>query len=109
MKKKHSVEQDFNLAQNRPLAGETRTFPLGQALFFSPMPSPTARIAPGSWGESNQVVAINDTYMDIGQGNQGRAGQVQFVMSTIMGGGDYLVGYICSYILGGDFGKYYFF
>jgi hypothetical protein len=87
MKKKHSVEQDFNLAQNRPLAGETRTFPLGQALFFSPMPSPTARIAPGSWGESNQVVAINDTYMDIGQGNQGRAGQVQFVMSTIMGGG----------------------
>jgi chaperonin cofactor prefoldin len=81
MKKKQTVEQDFNLAENRPLAGETRTLPLGQALFFSPKPSPTAKIAPGSWGESNQVVAINDTYMDIGQGNQGTAEQVQFVMS----------------------------
>jgi hypothetical protein len=92
MKKKQSVEQDFNLAQNRPLAGETRTFPLGQALFFSPMPSPTARIAPGSWGESNQVVEINDTYMDIGQGNQGTAEQVQFVMSLINGGGIIMLG-----------------
>jgi hypothetical protein len=92
MKKKHSVEQDFNLAENRPLAGETRTFPLGQVLFFSPMPSPTARIAPGSWGESNQVVAINDTYMDIGQGNQGTAEQVQFVMSSINGCGTIMLG-----------------
>jgi hypothetical protein len=95
MKKKHSVEQDFNLAENRPLAGETRTFPLGQVLFFSPMPSPTARIAPGSWGESNQVVAINDTYMDIGQGNQGTAEQVQFVMSIVMGG---FVFFLCVFI-----------
>ncbi len=95
MKKKQSVEQDFNLAENRPLAGETRTFPLGQALFFSPKPSPTAKIAPGSWGESNQVVEINDTYMDIGQGNQGTAGQVQLVMSLISGGGIFV---FCTYI-----------
>jgi hypothetical protein len=92
MKKKQSVEQDFNLVEHRPLAGETRTFPLGQALFFSPKPSPTAKIAPGSWGESNQVVEINDTYMDIGQGNQGTAEQVQFVMSLINGGGIIMLG-----------------
>lgn len=86
-KNKKNVEQDFNLTEARPLAGETRQFPLGQALFFSPKPSPTATIAPGSWGESNQVLDVNDTYMDIGQGNQGAAQQVQFVMSTLMGGG----------------------
>ncbi|MGD8110366.1 hypothetical protein [Vibrio sp. TRT 17S01] len=84
MAKDQSVEQDFNLNDQRPLAGEVRTYPLGEALFFSPKPLPSARILSGGLGESNQILEINDTYMDIGQSNHGKAFQVQLVMSCIM-------------------------
>ena len=58
--------------------------PRGEALFFSPKPLPSANVVPESLGESNQIVEINDTYMDIGQSNHGKAFQVQLVMSCIM-------------------------
>ncbi|MGD8113226.1 hypothetical protein [Vibrio sp. TRT 17S01] len=84
MAKEQSVEQDFNLNDQRPLAGEVRTYPLGEALFFSPKPLPSARVIPSALGESNQIVEINDTYMDIGQSNQGKAFQAQLVIFWIM-------------------------
>ncbi|WP_391087086.1 DUF6708 domain-containing protein [Vibrio sp. NH-UV-68] len=84
MAKDQSVEQDFNLNDQRPLAGEVRTYPLGEALFFSPKPLPSARIISGGLGESNQIVVINDTYMDIGQSNHGKAFQVQLIMFCVM-------------------------
>lgn len=82
--KEQSVEQDFNLNDQRPLAGEVRTYPLGEALFFSPMPLPSANVIPDSLGESNQVLEINDTYMDIGQSNHGKVFQVQLVLFCVM-------------------------
>ena len=84
MAKVQSVEQDFNLNDQRPLAGEVRTYPLGEALFFSPKPLPSANVVPDSLGESNQILEINEIYMDIGQSNHGKAFQVQLVMSCIM-------------------------
>lgn len=84
MAKDQSVEQDFNLNDQRPLAGEVRTYPLGEALFFSPKPLPSARVISGGLGESNQILEINDTYMDIGQSNHGKAFQVQFVLLCVM-------------------------
>lgn len=81
--KKDNIEQDLDLTSQPPKAGEVRSFPLGEARFMSPKPLPTARIEPGSWGESNQVLAVNDVYMDIGQGNQGKAFQVQMVQGII--------------------------
>ncbi len=84
MRKKKSVEQELNLNENRPLTGETRRFTTGEAIFFAPKPLPTARIDPHSWGSSNQVLDINDTYMDIGQSNQGKAFQVKVIMAPLM-------------------------
>ncbi|WCP65916.1 hypothetical protein LYZ37_08435 [Vibrio tubiashii] len=84
MTKDQSIEQDFNLKEQRPLAGEVRTYPLGEALFFSPKPLPSVRVSPNSLGESNQILEINDTYMDIGQSNQGKAFQAQLVIFWVM-------------------------
>lgn len=84
MAKEQGVEQDFNLNDQRPLAGEVRTYPLGEALFFSPKPLPSANVAPDSLGESNQILEINDIYMDLGQSNHGKAFQVQLVMFCVM-------------------------
>ncbi|MDC5853055.1 DUF6708 domain-containing protein [Vibrio europaeus] len=84
MAKEQGVEQDFNLNDQRPLAGEVRTYPLGEALFFSPKPLPSADVAPSSLGESNQILEINDIYMDLGQSNHGKAFQVQLVMFCVM-------------------------
>ncbi|MGY3572456.1 hypothetical protein [Vibrio paucivorans] len=84
MAKEQSVEQDFDLSEDRPLAGEVRTFPLGEAWFFSPKPLPSARVTAGGLGESEQILEINDTYMDLGQSNHGKAFQVQSVMTGNM-------------------------
>ncbi|MEX0336523.1 hypothetical protein [Vibrio tubiashii] len=86
MAKEQSVEQDFNLNDQRPLAGEVRTYPLGEALFFSPKPLPSVRVSPHSLGESNQILKINDTYMDVGQANHGKAFQVQLIIFCVMFG-----------------------
>ena len=83
-KKQQYVEQDFNLSQQQPLAGETRQFPLGEALFFSPKPLPSINLERNRLGESNQVLAINNQYLDIGQSSQGKAFQVQSVMTSIL-------------------------
>lgn len=69
LKQGQSIEQDFNLNEHRPLAGELRHYSLGEAVFFSPKPLPSARMTTQGLGESNQILEINDTYMDIGQSN----------------------------------------
>lgn len=84
MTKEKSVEQDFNLNEDRPLAGEVRKYPLGEAIFFSPKPVPSTNVIPGGLGESNKILEINDVYMDIGQSSNGKALQVQLVMSCIV-------------------------
>lgn len=84
MKRELSVEKDFNLNEDRPLAGEVRKYPLGEAIFFSPKPVPSANVIPGGLGESNKILEINDVYMDIGQSSNGKALQVQLVMSCIV-------------------------
>lgn len=86
MTKGQSVEQEFDLNDQRPLAGEVRTYPMGEALFFSPKPLPSARISPHSLGESNQILKINEIYMDVGQANHGKAFQVQLIMFCVMFG-----------------------
>ncbi|NOH23845.1 hypothetical protein [Vibrio europaeus] len=84
MAKEQSVEQDFNLNDQRPLAGEVRTYPMGEAMFFSPKPLPSVRVSPHRLGESNQILKINDIYMDVGQANHGKAFQVQLIMFCVM-------------------------
>ncbi|TFH93409.1 DUF6708 domain-containing protein [Vibrio ouci] len=84
MAKEQGIELDFNLSDQRPLAGEVRAYPLGEALFFSPKPLPSASVIPNGLGESNQILEINETYMDVGQANQGKAFQVQLIMFCIM-------------------------
>lgn len=84
LSKENTLEQELNLEERRPLAGEVRRLPLGEALFFSPKPIPSAKVTPGSLGESNQVLGINETYMDIGLASHGKAFQVQLVMSCIL-------------------------
>lgn len=83
MTKDKSLESDFNLVEQRPLAGEIRSFPLGDALFFSPKPIPSAKVVSGSLGESNQILAMNDVCMDVGQSNHGKAFQVQLIMFCV--------------------------
>lgn len=79
-KKKH---QDIDLTALTPKAGDTRKFFAGEAVFFSPKPLPSAKIAKETKVTSPEILAINDTYMDIGQRNQGKARQVQLGNSTI--------------------------
>ncbi len=78
------LESEFDLSEQCPLAGEIRKFPLGEALFFSPKPIPSTKMAPGGLGRSNQVLKINEVYMDIGQSSAGKAFQVQVAMSPPM-------------------------
>ncbi|MGY2572291.1 DUF6708 domain-containing protein [Vibrio sp. C8] len=81
MSNEKTLESEFDLSEQRPLAGEIRKFPLGEALFFSPKPIPSTKMVPGGLGRSNQVLKINDVYMDIGQSSAGKAFQVQVAMS----------------------------
>nr|MBF4237568.1 hypothetical protein [Vibrio anguillarum] len=78
--------QDIDLKELEPKAGYTRKFLTGEAVFFSPKPLPSARIAQETIVQSPEILEINDIYMDIGQRNQGKVWQVQMV-NTIIGFG----------------------
>ncbi|NAX18881.1 MULTISPECIES: DUF6708 domain-containing protein [unclassified Vibrio] len=78
--------QDIDLKEFEPKAGYTRKFLTGEAVFFSPKPLPSARIAQETIVQSPEILEINDIYMDIGQRNQGKVWQVQMV-NTIIGFG----------------------
>ncbi|KLV05594.1 hypothetical protein ABT56_11325 [Photobacterium aquae] len=72
-------QQDVDLVGQPPQAGEVRSHVGGEVLFFAPKPLPTAKISEGGIGESNQIIAMNDVYLDFGQSNNGKAYQVQVV------------------------------
>ncbi|MDD1792770.1 hypothetical protein LRP50_06500 [Enterovibrio sp. ZSDZ42] len=80
---KKKKNQDIDLTELTPKAGDTRKFIAGEAVFFSPKPLPSAKIAKETVVTSPEILVINDTYMDIGQRCQGKAGQVQLGNSTI--------------------------
>ncbi|MGF1770672.1 hypothetical protein L4D06_25420, partial [Enterovibrio makurazakiensis] len=80
---KKKKNQDIDLTELTPKAGDTRKFIAGEAVFFSPKPLPSAKIAKETVVTSPEILAINDTYIDIGQRNQGKARQVQLGNSTI--------------------------
>ena len=61
---------DLNLKKIRPVAGEKRKFATGEALFFSPLPIPTGNV-PMDLGGS--FVEVNDTLLDVGSSNFGKA------------------------------------
>ncbi|EEW10186.1 DUF6708 domain-containing protein [Vibrio mimicus] len=75
--------QDIDLKELVPKAGNTRKFLTGEAVFFSPKPLPSAKIASETIVQSPEILEINDTYLDIGQRNQGKAWQVQIMSSGI--------------------------
>ncbi|WP_447077738.1 hypothetical protein [Shewanella algae] len=75
-----SASLDLNATP--PYAGELRPFPLGEALFFSPKPLPSAMDS-SVLGPSGEVLEINDVYMDIGGASHGKAFQVQLYTGCI--------------------------
>lgn len=74
---------DIDLKELVPKAGDTHKFLTGEAVFFSPKPLPSAKIAQETIVQSPEILEINDTYLDIGQRNQGKAWQVQMLNSGI--------------------------
>ncbi|WP_428845582.1 hypothetical protein [Enterovibrio norvegicus] len=80
---KKKKNQDIDLTELTPKAGDTRKFFAGEAVFFSPKPLPSAKIAKETKVTSPEILAINDTYMDVGQRCQGKAWQVQLVNTVI--------------------------
>lgn len=69
---------EFDIRQQRPVAGETRRFPTGEALFLSPIPVPTGQI-PMDLGGS--FVEVNDTYLDLGSSNLTKSFQARLAVS----------------------------
>lgn len=71
----------MDLRNRPPTAGEQRDIPLGQALFFSPLPLPTAQ---GDGLDINgSFLEVNDVYLDIGTSNSGKEFQVQMYTSAL--------------------------
>ncbi|MCP1501070.1 hypothetical protein J2Y86_005777 [Pseudomonas migulae] len=69
---------EFDIRQLRPVAGETRRFPTGEALFLSPLPVPTGQ-TPMDLGGS--FVEVNDTYLDLGSSNLTKSFQARLAVS----------------------------
>ncbi|MDD1796435.1 hypothetical protein LRP50_25290, partial [Enterovibrio sp. ZSDZ42] len=69
--------QELDLKQQEPYAGERRKFLSGEAVFFSPKPMPAYFVKDDDLVPSSEILDINDTYMDIGARCQGKAFQVQ--------------------------------
>jgi hypothetical protein len=70
---------DFDLKNQRPSAGELRSFATGQALFLAPLPLPTGH-APMDLGGS--FLEVNDIYLDMGQSNFNKAFQTQLMTTS---------------------------
>jgi hypothetical protein len=81
MSSKSTNNDEFNLKHQRPIAGESRRFTTGEAVFFSPLPVPTGQI-PMDLGGS--FLDINDTYLDIGSSNVNKAFQTRVMIASSM-------------------------
>lgn len=73
----------LELTARPPRAGEVRKHVWGEAMFFSPRPMPTWAAGEGRMA-AGEVMEVNDTYMDIGQSNYGKAFQVQAGIGLFM-------------------------
>ncbi|MFJ2682323.1 DUF6708 domain-containing protein [Pseudomonas sp. NPDC087342] len=77
-KNKHA---DIDISSQRPKAGDTRIMPTGEALFLSPLPVPTGQLPVDLGGK---FIEINDTYLDIGTSNSGKAFQARIMIANTM-------------------------
>lgn len=75
------VVNEADLREQRPKIGETRTFATGEAIFLAPLPLPTGH-APLDLDES--VLAVNDSYLDIGSSSKGTLFLIQSSISWQM-------------------------
>jgi hypothetical protein len=72
----------LGLSKKRPASGETRSFATGEAVFFSPLPVPTGS-TPMDLGGS--FIEVNETYLDVGSSNFGKAFQARAMIGLCMG------------------------
>ena len=79
--KNEESSDDLNLKKIRPVAGEKRKFATGEALFFCPFPIPTGNV-PMDLGGS--FVEVNDTFLDLGSSNFGKAFQARAMIGLGM-------------------------
>jgi hypothetical protein len=75
---KPEQQVELDLKNHRPMAGETRHFSTGEALFFSPVPVPTGQ-TPMDFGGS--FIEVNDTYLDLGSSNLTKSFQARLAVS----------------------------
>ncbi|WP_371227521.1 DUF6708 domain-containing protein [Pseudomonas sp. QE6] len=82
-KKKPSPQQEdeLDLKNQRPRAGELRRIPTGEALFFSPLPAPTGATPMDLGGN---FLAVNEVYLDVGASNYNKAFQAQMAVWAVM-------------------------
>ncbi|WP_370655142.1 hypothetical protein [Pseudomonas sp.] len=78
-KPEQQVELDFR--NHGSMAEDTRRFAIGEALFLSPLPIPTGN-APMDLGGS--FVKVNDTFLDVGSSNFGKAFQARAMIGLGM-------------------------
>lgn len=74
-------QDELDLRNQRPSAGEARRFATGEALFLAPLPIPTGH-HPMDLGCS--FIEVNDTYLDVGQSNTNKAFQAQLMIWGVM-------------------------
>ena len=77
-KKESNANEALDLTNRPPTAGEQRDIPLGQALFFSPLPLPTVEVL--GLGFNCNFLEVNDVYLDIGNSNNGQKVLVQMAI-----------------------------
>lgn len=65
----------------RPVAGESRRFATGEAVFFSPLPIPTGQTPMDLDGS---FLEVNDTYLDVGSSNFNKAFQARVMIASGM-------------------------
>ncbi|NRD73015.1 hypothetical protein HQQ94_07130 [Shewanella sp. VB17] len=81
-KKTNNQSSDgLDVSNHPPTAGETRSIPLGQALFLSPLPLPTTQ--GGGLDINGSFLAVNEVYLDIGTSNRDKDFQVQLGTSVL--------------------------
>ncbi|WP_346657327.1 hypothetical protein [Pseudomonas sp. dw_612] len=81
MQSKSTQHDEFNLKHQRPIAGESRRFLTGEAVFFSPLPVPTGQ-TPMDLGGS--FLDVNETYLDVGSSNFNKAFQTRVMIASGM-------------------------
>ncbi|WP_408980580.1 DUF6708 domain-containing protein [Pseudomonas sp. B21-015] len=81
MPSKPTQHDELNLKHQRPIAGESRRFITGEAVFFSPLPVPIGQ-TPMDLGGS--FLDVNDTYLDVGSSNINKAFQTRVMIASGM-------------------------